>query len=312
MIVSASRRTDIPAFYGPWFERRIREGFALAVNPRNPEQVRRVPLTPQDVDLIVFWTKHPAPFFRCLNLLDERGFRHLFMYTLNDYPQALEPRLPPLCERVATFRRLAERLGPRRVVWRYDPVIISERTPPEYHAEAFGRLARALRGSTLRVAVSLLAVYRRNGGRLEQLARQHGMRCEDVRGEHELVGSTARALAQAARENGMAIHACAESANLAPYGIPAGACIDGELASEVAGRPVIGGRDGGQRTLCRCVPSVDIGAYDTCRFGCAYCYATTSEQAVAATVARHDPGSPALVGHPDVPPERPRQFRLPL
>lgn len=310
MIVSASRRTDIPAFYGRWFERRLSEGFALSVNPMNPKQVRRVSLTRRDVDLFVFWSKQPEPFLHCLSRLEARGFRSLFLFTLNDYPRPIEPRLPPLEKRIETFLRIADMLGPERVVWRYDPVVLSNVTPPEYHAEHFSRLAERLNGSTVRVAVSFMSMYRKMRRRLAALERAHSIRCIDARTEMGALAQTARALAAGAQQNVMQIYSCAESVDLSPYGIPAGACIDPALASRIAGRSIGAARDGGQRGGCRCVKSVDIGAYDTCRFGCAYCYATSSEGAVQRNIVQHHAESPALVGRPAIPPEKPRQLGL--
>lgn len=310
MIVSVSRRTDIPAFYNAWFSLRLREGLALSINPMNPRQVRRVPLTPDAVDLLVFWSKNPAPFSGSLDLAADRGFRSLFFYTLNGYPRAFEPRLPSLERRIDAFLRLAERLGPERVVWRYDPIILSNITPPQFHADTFGRIAEALSGATQRVIISFLDVYPKVQRRLDALRRDHGVHCHDARTDHAGRNDTVRALAGAANAHGMHIQTCAESADLAAHGIHPGACLDRALVERLASRPIHDAPDTGQRAGCRCVSSVDIGVYDTCRFKCAYCYATSRERNVVETLREHDPHSPALVGWPKVPQEQPRQLSL--
>ena len=146
MIISASRRTDIPAFYADWFINRVREGSCEVPNPFNPRQVATISLKPEDVDSIVFWTRSPRPLFRHLRELDGRGFFYYFQYTLLDYPAVIDSHTPPAWRALDTFRALADRIGPERVVWRYDPIVLSEITPPEYHLETFGRLAAALRG----------------------------------------------------------------------------------------------------------------------------------------------------------------------
>ena len=126
MIISASRRTDIPAFYAEWFIRRIRAGYCLVPNPFNSQQVQRVSLLPEDVDAIVFWTRNPRPIFSHLAELDERGYRYCFQYTLMDNPAPIDPASPHPPASVATFRDLAHRISPQRVIWRYDPILISE------------------------------------------------------------------------------------------------------------------------------------------------------------------------------------------
>ncbi len=126
MIVSASRRTDIPAFYAPWLERRLEDGFVLVRNPRNPAQVRRISLAPVDVDCFVFWTKDARPLSGLLDRLDDAGYPYYFQWTVTPYGSGLEPGIAPKEEILAAFRTLAGRLGPHRVVWRYDPVIVSE------------------------------------------------------------------------------------------------------------------------------------------------------------------------------------------
>ena len=132
-VISASRRTDIPAFYGEWLLGRLRAGFVEVRNPYNPKQVKRVSLRAQDVDCLVLWTKNPDPLAGRLDELEKLCPRFYFQYTLNDYPRELEPSLASAAERIKTFTALAARLGPERVVWRYDPVIVSSHTDAGYH-----------------------------------------------------------------------------------------------------------------------------------------------------------------------------------
>lgn len=172
MIISASRRTDIPAFYTDWLLRRLRAQYCVVVNPFNPRQVTRVSLHPAEVEALAFWTRDARPLLPHLPELDARGYRYFFHYTLTGYPRVFEPRTPTLPEAVATMRRLAETIGPARVIWRYDPLLFSNLTPPAYHLEQFERLAAALHGSTHHVVISLLDHYRGAGGRLARLAAQ--------------------------------------------------------------------------------------------------------------------------------------------
>ena len=122
MIISASRRTDIPAFYSEWFMNRIRAGYCTMVNPYNRNQVSYVSLQPEDVDVIVFWTKNPLPLIHHLKELDDRGFRYYFQYTLTGYPVSIEPNVPGIDKEIDTFKKLSGLIGPAKVIWRYDPI----------------------------------------------------------------------------------------------------------------------------------------------------------------------------------------------
>ena len=145
MIISASRRTDIPAFYAPWFMNRMRAGYCTVPNPFNRSQVSRISLRPEDVDVIVFWTRNPRPLLPALDELDDRGYRYYFQYTLLDNPRTLDPKSPPVDAAIATFQTLAERIGPARVIWRYDPSVLSSATGADFHLERYARIAAALR-----------------------------------------------------------------------------------------------------------------------------------------------------------------------
>lgn len=272
MIVSASRRTDLPAFCGRWFEERLEAGFADVVNPFNPKQIRRVSLTAQDVTAFVFWTRDARPFSPVLDRLDRRGDRYYFQFTLTAYGPDLEPGLPARDQRIAAFVALAERLGPERVLWRYDPIILSSRTPPAFHRRAFADLCRALSGHTRRVTISLAEYYRKVDRRLKALEAAGTVFDRQAQARPETLELLAE-LCELARAHGMRMVSCASKVELTKAGIAAGACVDGELIRRLWQVDVPAGRDRGQRPACRCSPSRDIGANDTCAHGCLYCYA---------------------------------------
>ncbi|MEW6229256.1 MAG: DUF1848 family protein, partial [Bacillota bacterium] len=146
MIISASRRTDIPKFYSEWFMNRVRAGFCTFPNPFNPKQLIEVSLRPEDVDVIVFWSKDPGPLIPHLGELDRRGLRYYFQFTVNGYPGFMEPNVPPLGEVLDTFGRLSATVSPDRMIWRYDPIVLSNATGLEYHVRRFGEIAGALKG----------------------------------------------------------------------------------------------------------------------------------------------------------------------
>ncbi len=274
MIVSASRRTDIPKFYSEWFMDRVRAGHCTCPNPFNPKQVFEVSLRPQDVDVIAFWSKDPEPLLAYLEELDRRGFRYYFQFTLNGYPPFLEPGVPPLARGLATFRRLSEAISPERVIWRYDPIVLTSATDVAYHEQRFREIAAALTGKTRRVVISLLDDYRGSRARLARLARREGIRvAERCCADDPATAGLLTTMARVAADSGMEIVTCAEEKSLESLGIKPGKCIDDEYIARVFGIRVPGKKDPGQRAACGCVVSKDIGSYGTCRHGCLYCYA---------------------------------------
>jgi hypothetical protein len=293
MIVSASRRTDIPAFYAEWMVRRIREGYCDVPNPVNRAQASRISLRPEDVDAIVFWTRNPRPLMPYLDELDGRGYRYYFQFTVLGYPRELDPKSPSVTTAVEAFHALAERLGPRRMIWRYDPIVFTGITLPTFHQENFQRLAESLRGHTRRVVVSIMDMYRKIEKRLKKLEGTPAAVRPCDAGDF---GPLMRSLAGTAAENGMEIVSCAEEVDLRPFGILPGKCVDDRVIAEAFGIEVPGTKDPTQRKACGCVVSRDIGMYESCLFGCKYCYATKSFDQAKANFDSHDPTSPSLLG----------------
>lgn len=289
MIVSVSRRTDIPAFYGDWLLNRLHAGVALARNPFNPRQVSRVLLDPRLVNCLVFWTKNPAPLLGRLDEIDRLGYPYYFHFTLTGCGLQLEPRVPDQASLIATFRRLADRIGPDRVLWRFDPIVFTATLTPEHYLQAFDQLARHLRGHTRCCIVSFLSLYakcRRNLRGIDLLPPAP-----------EEATRFATRLAALAKRHAIRLYACCDSLLQEQCGFEAARCIDGRLVAELIGQPGFRvGKDSSQRPACGCAASVDIGAYNTCPHGCRYCYANTSQQAVIHNRAAHDPHSPLLVG----------------
>lgn len=291
MIISASRRTDIPAFYAEWFMNRVRAGFCDVPNPVNPNQVGRVSLRPEDVDAVVFWTRHPGPLFEHFDELDCRGFRYYFQFTLLGYPKMLAPASPPGNKSVEVFRILSDRIGPKRIVWRYDPIILSNLTPESWHLENFRDFTATLGGFTHRVVISLLDRYPFIEKRLRRLEEQ-GLKFSPP-GEGAVNGLI-KEMTRIAVGAGMDIFGCAEGGRLERLGVPPGKCIDDELIERVFKMRVAGRKDPGQRPACRCVVSRDIGIYDTCPMGCVYCYATRDTVQARRNHRSHNPDSPSL------------------
>jgi hypothetical protein len=298
MIISASRRTDIPAFYAEWIVRRLREGYCTVANPYNRNQVTWISLKPEDVDAIVFWTRNPRPLMRYLDELDSRGYRYYFQFTILGYPREIDAHSPPAATAVEAFRELAGRLGPSRMIWRYDPIVFTGLTPPAFHQENFRRLAESLRGHTRRVVVSIVDIYRKIEKRLKKL---EGTPAALSPCDVAEFGPLMQRLAELAGENGMEIVSCAEEVDLRPFGILPGKCVDDRVIAEAFGIEVTGTKDPTQRKACGCVVSRDIGMYESCLFGCRYCYATKSFDQAKVNYDSHDLESPSLLGWYELP-----------
>lgn len=298
MIISASRRTDIPAFHAEWFMTRVREGFFHRVNPFNSRQVTAVSLEPQDVDAICFWSKSPGPLFRHLDELDRRGLNYYFQFTLNPYDRLFEPNLPPLEERIRTMLELAARIGPDRVVWRYDPIILSGVTPVPWHLEKLDQLSGQLRHASRRLVISFYDFYGRGRGRLYRALRGKGIALEDIAAREQLAAleQVAHGFKAIAERDNLQIYTCSEELDLEDFGIGHGACIDGSLIRSLFGVKASLRKDKNQRKACNCIESADMGSYNCCGFRCAYCYANFSEGMIESNLNRHYPDSPALLG----------------
>lgn len=265
-------------------------------NPLNMKQISKVSLHPKDVEAIVFWSKNPAPILPHLDELDKLGFRYYFQFTLNDYPLALEPKIPSLDNRLATFLDLSRRVGPRRVVWRYDPIIISNITPVGYHRDRFAWLAEELRGATHRVMVSLIDFYSKTDRRLSQLEKEEGFLFDRNASSSDYVVNLIKDLAAIARRNNMEIFSCAEERDYSGVGVTPGRCIDEKLLNRIWSSNLRYKKDPTQRMYCLCMISKDIGINDTCMHGCPYCYSTRNYALAQRRYSEHNPNSPVLWG----------------
>lgn len=282
MIISASRRTDLPAFYADWLKRRFEEGYALVRNPMNYHQVSKILLTPEKVEGIVFWTKNAAPLLPYLHVFDAYPF--YFQYTLTSYGKEIEPGIPQKGrEGIAAFQRLSGQVGKERVIWRYDPIFLSQSYPMEYHIRYFEQMAKRLEGYTEKCVFSFLDLY----PSIEARMHKSGVLPMEQKQMREL----AEKLAEIAAAYHLKLETCAEPADLSEFGIQHGCCIDAALLSRIAGRPIQAKKDRSQRESCGCAASVDIGAYGACHGGCQYCYARRDGQA-----KEHRADSPFLLG----------------
>ncbi|MDE6517174.1 MAG: DUF1848 domain-containing protein, partial [Acetatifactor sp.] len=288
MILSVSRRTDIPNYYAEWFMSRIREGFCYVRNPMNPHQVSRIDLSPQVVDCIVFWTKNPADMMKYLEKLQD--YTYYFQFTLTGYGRDIEPNLPDKREKlIPTFQELSRRIGREKVIWRYDPIFLNERYSADYHLKAFEEIAGKLAGYTERVVVSFVDMY----AKIRRNAAAHSIR-ETAKDDMICLAGE---MAQIAADHHLRIESCAEQIELQDLGIQHGSCIDKDLIERLLGCRLAGGKDKNQRKECGCFESVEVGTYNTCLNGCKYCYANFSDEKVKESVKLYRVDSPLLCGY---------------
>lgn len=303
LVVSASRATDIPAFHVDWLMNRLKAGYCLWQNPFNPSQRQYVSF--HRCASLVFWSKNPANILPHLAEIQDMGLKFYFQFTLNDYvSEGLEPRLPSLDDRVATFAELSRRIGRQFVIWRFDPILLGPNMDAARIIGKIENLARRLCQHTSSLVFSFVDFYRKtkiNLGKVDPACRPPD-NAEILRLAEDLANMNARL------ENPLEIMACAEKLDLSQYGIGRASCIDAgllarlcpqkpefgaacekvaserqllpDLPSEFSGKqPKARLRDSGQRKLCACFPSKDIGRYDTCGHGCLYCYANSTPRA---------------------------------
>lgn len=290
MIVSASYRTDIPAFYAGWFRRRLEAGMCRVANPYGGADYE-VSLRPQAVDGFVFWTRNLRPLLGTLDRVRAVA-PFVVQFTLTGYPRALESSVIAPEDAVAQLREVRRRFGARAAVWRYDPVVFAAGLDAAAHRTGFARLARALRGTVDEVVLSVVHPYRKTRRNLDRAAARQGFAWHDPPPEEKR--ALLADLAAIAADEGMAATLCSQPDLLVP-GLAAARCIDAGRLSDVAQHRVAGATRG-NRPGCRCAASRDIGAYDTCPHGCVYCYAVADRDRAVANFRRHDPEAAMLRG----------------
>jgi hypothetical protein len=265
--------------------KRLEAGFVVVPNPRNPKRLGRVDLSPDVVDCIVFWKKNAAPMVDKLRQVEAMGYPFYFQFTLPPYDRLIEVNLPPKAKLVETFKELSSCIGAERVVWRYDSVMLDIGHSVSWHFEQFGQLCEKLHSFTRRCIISFVDPYKSIGNSLQAVG-------------HEEMAAIASGFSEIAAQYGLGLFTCAEEINLDKYGIGHASCIDRELIEQILGCKITAKKDKNQRPTCQCIESVDIGAYNTCINGCAYCYATSGGGSALRLKQNHDKNAPMLTGYP--------------
>ena len=286
MIISASRRTDIPALYSDWFLERIKAGYLYVRNPYNRKQVSEITLSKEVVDCIVFWTKNPNPLMS--RLIDLEGYLYYFQYTLNPYNYKIEKNVPDIKKGIDCFKRLSDQIGPDKVIWRYDPIFYYNEFPFDDHIKTFQEMNKSLEGYTYKCVISFLDVYKKVKRNLKSIPFE-------TLNETDMF-EIAKNFSEISNSHGIKIETCGEGIDLLNYDIRKGKCIDDVLISKISGKNLIAKKDKTQRKNCKCVDSIDVGEHDTCKHNCSYCYANNYYDAVSKNSEKHDPKSPLICG----------------
>ncbi len=287
MIISVSRRTDIPSHYSEWFFNRIREGYVYVRNPMNIHQISKVSLSPSVVDAIVLWTKNPIPMIKRLDELEK--YPYYIQFTLTSYGRDMEANLPSKNQNlIPAFLELSKKIGKERVVWRYDPIFFTDVYTVDYHKKYFRVMASKLGAYTEKCTVSFLDLYKNTLRNIQPF----GIRVPMKEEQFELMDEFARI----AEKFGFYLDTCAEEIDLSCLGIKHACCVDKERLEQIGNYRLKAKKDAGQRDICGCISSIDIGAYNTCKNGCVYCYANYNRKMVENQTHWHNPDSPLLFG----------------
>ena len=284
MILFASGRTDIAAFYSEWLINRLKEGYIDVRNPFNKNLVSRILLS--EVDLIFFCTKNPIPILDKINQITINTYFHI---TLTPYKKDIEPSLPSKKEMIKSIKELSNRIGKENIVIRYDPVFISEKYNLDYHKRAFESLCASLEGYVSKIVISFLDEYKNVKNHYSLLKYQ---KLEEQ--DYKEIGLS---FSQSAKAHHLEVFTCFEDHNLIEYGFAQGECMSKELATRLTNKIYETKWNVRKEKKCHCVSMVDIGEYNTCKHYCAYCYANYDEKSVNLNWKEHDKNSSLLIGH---------------
>lgn len=282
MILSVSRRTDIPCYYSDWFINRLKEGYVLTRNPMNHSQVSKISLSPDTTDCIVFWTKDAKNIMDKLKILNDMGYNYCFQFTLTPYGNDIEKNLRNKTEIEDTFIALGNMIGKKRVIWRYDPIVLNNQLSIDYHKEQFTRLCEKLHNYTESVTISFVDIYKKLKTNIILPINEKQM------------AELGKFIGKTANDYGLTAKACCEKTDMSLFGIEKASCIDKDVIEKICSYKLDINVDKNQRNGCNCVESIDMGTYNTCLNGCVYCYANYSEKSIIANVKGHNPKADML------------------
>jgi len=285
-IISASRRTDIPAFYGEWFIDKLNRGVAGYENPFNNNKYY-VSLKPEDVNYFIFWSNNFIPFCGKLKIIEQRGYKFYFNYTINNYPSIFEPNLPETEALINNLKNLSDKYSPKSINWRYDPIIITNNTNFDYHLKNFNELLKKLSGYIERCYFSYVFLYDKVKKRFNELILKNNINLSEINNEQKI--NFANKLADMAESYNVKMYSCCGD-YLAQNKIKKASCIDSNILSDLFNDKNVY-KSKPTRKECGCSESIDIGRYDSCLHNCVYCYANSNLPLIKKNYKLHNPES---------------------
>jgi hypothetical protein len=285
MILNISGRTDIVNHYSNWLFKRFEEGYVLSRNSLFPNSVRRYDLAPDKIDCIIFGSKNYAPVLSCIEEITSR-FNTYFYYTITAYGKDVEPGVPDIDTSIATLLNLSEIVGSKRIAWRYDPVLLTNKYTIAQHFETFEYIAHRLSGHIDRCIFSFVEMYKKHDTNFPELIP---LTKEDT-------DKLARGLGEISAKYNILLQTCGLEENYALYGIKTSGCVTLDILGQANNLQFRNMKHKGFREGCQCIESRDMGALNSCPNGCKYCYANKNAQLPCENYKLHDPESPLLIG----------------
>ncbi len=310
VIISASRSTDIPAFYSEWFINRLKKGYIKWINPFNRASQY---VSFEKTRAIVFWSKNPKPLISHLDEIDKKGINYYFQFTLNDYEyDDLEPNVPILKERIATFKELSNKIGKEKVIWRFDPLILTDKINIEKLLGKVRRVGSEIHNYTEKLVISFADITPYS--KVQRNLRKSGIMYNEF--DEEGMRKIAEGIQEINKDWNLEVCTCAEITNLSKYNIKHNKCVDDVLMMKIFNGDKIlmkflgveddkqltfgndetnNLKDKGQRLQCGCIVSKDVGQYNTCPHLCVYCYANYSHEIVKKNIKNCDKNSESIL-----------------
>ena len=285
MIINVGGRTDIVNYYTPWLLNRLEEGYAYSRNPFARENVYKLSLKSEDVDCLLFCSKNYQPILKHIGDIDEK-YNILCNYTITAYGKDIEPKVPSINQSIKTLKRLSDIVGVNKILWRYDPILLTEKYTVEKHLETFEYLAEKISPLVYRCIFSFVDMYKKVEENMPEI----------IPFTDEDKVKLLKGIGEISKKYNLYTQTCATNENYEKYGIHAAGCTTREILEQAHNVVYKNVKGTGIRENCQCIPSRDIGAYNSCLSECKYCYANRKPDIPKKVIKMHDEKSPLLLG----------------
>ena len=285
MIINTGSRTDTVQYYSEWLLKRFQEGFVYSRNPLFLNKVTKYELNPEVVDCVIFCSKNYEPILERLHEITDR-FNTYFYYTITAYGKDIEPNVPSIEDSIETLIKLSEIVGAKRIAWRYDPILLTEKYTKNRHYETFDYMSEKLSPYIDRCIFSFVEMYKKLKTNMPEIILLTPEDKDEI----------AKNIGLIAQKNKILLQTCATLENYEKYNIIQSGCITAEILGTANGVTFSNIKHSGNRKGCRCMENRNIGDYDTCPNGCKYCYANQNPQIARKNYEKHNADSPLILG----------------